>query len=74
MEVTGKSFVVPRSAGYFKNSDTIASGYNQGSYSIVVSVKECTKPNFATSIIIENGSSMLDAASKEATGKLGSKK
>ena len=70
-EVTGKSFIVPRSPGYFKTKNKIIPGYNQGSYSIVVSVKECTKPNFATAVIIENGSSWLDDASKMASDKLG---
>jgi hypothetical protein len=58
---------VPRSYGYFKTGGKIKPGYNQGSYSIVVSLKECTKPNFATNIIIENGSSWLDDASKGAS-------
>jgi hypothetical protein len=70
--VSGKAFIVPRSAGYFKTDNKIVPGYNQGSYSIVVSVKECTKPSFATSIIIENGNSWLDDASKTVSGKVGS--
>ena len=74
MEVTGKSFIVPRSAGYFKTEKGIVTGFNQGSFSIVVSVKECSKPNFATSFVIENGNSVLDEASKEAASKIGSKK
>lgn len=67
IEVTGKSFIVPRSAGHFKTSEGIVPGFNQGSYSIIVSVKECTKPNFATSIFVENGNTLLDAESKEIT-------
>jgi len=65
--VSGKSFIVPRSYGYFKTGDKIVAGYNQGSYSILVSMKECTKPTFTTKIILDNGSSWLDDASKNAT-------
>jgi hypothetical protein len=61
-QVTGKAFIVPRSYGYFKVGGKAVPGYNQGSYSIVVSMKECTKPNFTTRMIIENGSSLLDGA------------
>jgi hypothetical protein len=67
-QVTGKAFIVPRSYGYFKTGGKIVPGYNQGSYSIIVSLKECTKPNFATNIIIENGATWLDGASKTASG------
>lgn len=70
MEVTGKAFIVPRSAGYFKVDNKIIQGFNQGAYSIAVTVKECTRPNFATSYIIENGSSWLDDASKAAGSKV----
>ena len=74
-QVTGKAFIVPRSYGYFKTGGKIVPGYNQGSYSLVVSMKECTKPNFATTIMIQNGSSWLDDASKSASQYLnGSKK
>ena len=68
--VTGKAFIVPRSAGYFKTDNKIVQGYNQGAYTIAVTVKECTKPNFATSYIIENGGSWLDDASKAAGSKV----
>ena len=67
-QVTGKAFIVPRSYGYFKTGGRVIPGYNEGSYSIIVSMKECTKPNFATKMIIENGSSWLDGASKGASG------
>jgi hypothetical protein len=70
MEVTGKSFIVPRSSGYFKTGNKIVPGYNQGAFSIMVAVKECTKPNFATTYIIQNGSSWLDDASKAADSKV----
>jgi hypothetical protein len=65
-QVTGKAFIVPRSYGYFKVGGRAEPGYNQGSYSIIVSMKECTKPNFATEMIIENGATWLDGASKGA--------
>jgi len=67
--VTGKAFIVPRSYGYFKTGGKVGPGYNQGSYSIIASVKECTKPNFTTRMIIENGSSLLDNMSKGASSQ-----
>jgi hypothetical protein len=65
-QVSGKAFIVPRSYGYFKKAGKIVPGFNQGSYSIIVSMKECTKPIFMTKMIIENGATLLDDVPKDA--------
>lgn len=69
-ELTGKSFVVPRSFGYFKVGDNLVTGYNQGSYSILATVKESTRPSFATRLIIQNGSSVITTTSPQISTQI----
>jgi len=71
LSVSGKSFIVPRSFGYFKNGNSLVRGYNQGVYSIVASVKECTKPDFGTAIMNTNGNLILNVATQEIYNKIG---
>ncbi len=72
--VSGRSFIVPRSAGYFKlennNAAKIVKGYNQGQYSIIASVKECTKPVFGSKIIAENSTILIDELSNTLSEKI----
>lgn len=65
--LTGECFMVPRSAGYYKNKNgVVQSCWGMGLYSIKVSVKETSKPKFVDKLIIYSadptisvGSSML---------------
>ncbi|HEY5406260.1 MAG TPA: hypothetical protein VIJ92_04195 [Ginsengibacter sp.] len=51
--LTGDCFMVPRSSGWYKNSDGLLQPcWGQGLYSIKVMVKETTKPKFIDKIII----------------------
>jgi hypothetical protein len=68
--VFGKSFIVPRSFGYFKTGKSIVAGYNQGLYSIVATVKESTQPTYGSAIINENGILILNTASGEISRKI----
>jgi hypothetical protein len=68
--VFGRSFIVPRSAGYFKTDKGVIAGFNQGLYSIVASVKESTQPNYGSAIINENGILILNTASGEISRKI----
>lgn len=62
----GKSFIVPRSFGYHRESSgEIKSGYSQGLYSIKVNVKESSRTNFVTRMVMENAPLLLTAGSKD---------
>jgi len=51
--LTGECFMVPRSAGYYKNQEGIVQDcWGQGLYSIKVTVKETTKPKFIDKLIV----------------------
>src|SRR5579862_4943829 len=66
----GKSFVVPRSFGYFKTDKGIVSGYSRGQYSIMVTVRESTRPGFANALLTENGNLFINSASQKISQKL----
>ena len=60
--LTGKSFIIPRSFGYHREPDgRIMPGFSQGAYSIQVKVKESSKENFVTKLVMENANLMIDA-------------
>ncbi len=51
--LTGDCFMVPRSSGWYKNSEGLLQPcWGQGLYSIRVTIKETTKPKFIDKIII----------------------
>ncbi len=58
---TGQSFLIPRSAGYFKNDETkkVEPCWGQGIYSIRVAVKESSKNNFIDKVIIYSSQDVL---------------
>jgi hypothetical protein len=57
----GKCFIVPRSYGYYKTPDnTIVPLYNQGLFSIGVTVTECSKANFVDKMLIRTSDLGLD--------------
>jgi hypothetical protein len=69
--ITGKSFIVPRSFGYHRDPDgEIKSGYSQGLYSIKVNIKESSKPNFVTRLIMENGPELISKGTENIKIKL----
>lgn len=53
-QCTGQSFLIPRSAGYFKNDETkkIEQCWGEGLYSVKVSVKECSRNKFIDKLIL----------------------
>lgn len=68
--VTGKSFIVPRSYGYVINGNRVEKGYNQGLYSIFITVKESTNPTYATKMMIENGNIIVNTLSQQLSSKV----
>ncbi|MFI5162529.1 MAG: hypothetical protein ACHQHN_14710 [Sphingobacteriales bacterium] len=63
--LTGKSFIVPRSYGYYKEADnTIMPYFNQGAFSIVVKVTESSKDTFVNEILINTSGISLDVGSQ----------
>lgn len=74
-KVDGKSFIVPRSFGYYITEDgTPARSFSQGAYSIQVNVKESSKNSFINTLIIDNSDQIIDAAGKKLKELTGEKK
>lgn len=72
--LTGKSFIVPRSFGYYRDPNgEMKPGYSQGAYSIQVKVKETSKNNFVTKLVFDNANVMIDAARDQIKSKVGKK-
>lgn len=62
----GKSFIVPRSRGYYySENNTIEKSFSTGNYSIQVTVKETSKNTFVDKLIIENANSFAVVGQKE---------
>jgi hypothetical protein len=67
--LVGKSFIVPRSFGYYKTVDgQVEKSYSQGGYSIVVKVKESTKDKFVTTVLVDNSNTLINFLSDKAKG------
>ena len=65
--VDGRSFIVPRSFGYYKTKDgTVAKSYSQGAYSITAKVTETAKDKFVTKILVDNSDNIIDMLGKGA--------
>jgi hypothetical protein len=72
--LTGKSFLVPRSVGHYRNPiGEMRQGYSRGAYSIEVKVKESSKNNFVTRMLFENANMIIDASSGGLKSKLSKK-
>ena len=57
----GKSFIVPRSSGYYKNeAGEILPSFSQGAYSITTKVTETSKDKFVTKVLLDNSSKLID--------------
>ncbi len=68
-EVDGKSFIVPRSFGYYKTpEDAIEKSFSQGAYSISVKVTESTRDRFVTKVLLDNSNTIIDMLGTRAAG------
>jgi hypothetical protein len=69
--VTGKSFIVPRSYGYYKQANgSVVPYYNQGQFSIAVNVTESSKDSFINQMLINSSGIGLDYTQSVIMGKL----
>ncbi len=63
----GKSFIVPRSFGYFKDlNGNYQKAYSQGAYSIQVKITESANNKFVTELISDNTDQIIKILSTEA--------
>lgn len=63
----GKSFIVPRSFGYFKDiNGNYQKAYSQGAYSIQVKITESANNKFVTELISDNSDQIIKILSTEA--------
>jgi hypothetical protein len=62
----GKSFIVPRSFGYYLSGNNVkAKCFSQGAYSVTINVKESSKNSFINKIIIDNSNDLLKSANDQ---------
>lgn len=67
MPLDGKSFVVPRSFGYYiAAGGQAAPAYSQGAYSISVNIRESAKDKFVTRVMVNNSDKLLDLLERQA--------
>lgn len=65
-KIEGRSFIVPRSFGYYITEEGVpARSYSQGAYSVQVNVKESSKNSFVNTLILDNSGQLLEAAGKK---------
>lgn len=63
----GRSFIVPRSFGYYKDKNgNYQKAFNQGAYSIQVKVTESANNKFVTELISDNTDQIIKILSNEA--------
>ncbi len=66
-KIDGRSFIVPRSSGYYKDEfGKVDKSYSQGAYAIDVKVTESSKDKFVTKILMDNSDNIIDMLGKEA--------
>lgn len=69
--VDGRSFIVPRSFGYYKDvNGVVGKSYSQGAYSISVKVLENARDKFVTKVLADNSSTIIDMIGKGAKSLL----
>ncbi|MBK7562420.1 MAG: hypothetical protein WAT34_12485 [Chitinophagaceae bacterium] len=69
--VDGRSFIVPRSFGYYKDANgVVGKSYSQGSYSISVKVTESANDRFVTKVLADNSDQIIDMIGKGAKSAL----
>jgi hypothetical protein len=65
-KIDGRSFIVPRSFGYYITEDGApAKSFSQGAYTVQVNVKESSKNSFVNTLLIDNSGQIIDAAGKK---------
>lgn len=70
-KVDGRSFIVPRSFGYYKDENNMfGKSYSQGAYSISVNVTENANDKFVTKVISDNSNQIIDIIGKGAKSLL----
>jgi hypothetical protein len=69
----GQSFLIPRSAGYFKNDETkkLEQCWGEGLFSIKVAVKECSKNSFVDKVIIYSSDDVLSVGGASLQKRFG---
>ncbi len=69
--VEGRSFIVPRSYGYYKNNNgDLSKSYSQGAYSISAKVTESANDRFVTKILSDNSNQIIEMVGKGAKSVL----
>lgn len=69
--VDGKSFIVPRSFGYYKDeAGNVGKSYSQGSYSISAKVSESANDRFVTKVLSDNSNQIIDMIGRGAKNAL----
>ncbi|MEP7106990.1 MAG: hypothetical protein ABI760_03395 [Ferruginibacter sp.] len=72
--LTGKSFIVPRSSGHYRNViGEMKQAYSRGAYSIEVKVKESSKSNFVTRMLFESAGIIINVSGAGLKSKLSKK-
>lgn len=70
-KVDGRSFIVPRSFGYYKDENNLfGKSYSQGAYSISVKVTENANDKFVTKVLSDNSSTIIDIIGRGAKNAL----
>jgi hypothetical protein len=64
-KIDGRSFIVPRSYGYYISNGKPEECYSQGAYSVQVTVKESSKNSFVNTLLLDNSGQVIDAAGKK---------
>jgi hypothetical protein len=63
----GKSFIIPRSFGYYVDQDGQTKPcYSQGGYAISIKVKESSKDKFIAKMLLDNSSQIVDGVGENA--------
>ncbi len=65
--VEGRSFIVPRSFGYYKNENgAVGKSFSQGAYSISAKVTESANDRFVTKVLADHSSQIIDIIGRRA--------
>lgn len=74
MPLLGRSFLVPRSFGYYYNAvNQIKPCYGQGIYNVVINVTESSKSNFVSQLLFDNSTVMLNQMGTAIQNKMQAK-
>lgn len=62
--IIGRSFIVPRSFGYYMDGKDLKKSWSQGVYNIRVNVKESSKDVFVSRVLLDNAGRLLESNEK----------